>query len=194
MTTSGFDAGASPPIKLRIAQARRIRPRFPLAREVDNLPPLIPDPDWDVVMEIIGLEGLFRFVSLAVKGSEVKMLTNFTLRGTGVRAYLGPPAAALTSTLVLAQSVADDINDKLRRLQYAEGGGGDETGFDGEVHFLTLRSPAKVVRMALYFYQYPATAYEWDVPDGIDGPRWQAINTIYEIWRDLLTNPIGAQP
>lgn len=193
MSNPGFDDGASPPIRLRIAQALRVRTRFPLAAEVDHVPPLMLDPDWYVTMEIIGLEGFYRVVIIAVKGSEVKMLTNFALRARA-QAYLGPPGESLVPTNLLSPSIADNIRERLSRLQFASGGGGDEAGFDGDVYFLTILSRTKEVKTALYFYQYPATAYRWVVPDGIDEPRWQAIRTVYEIWREILTNPVGVSP
>jgi hypothetical protein len=89
---------------------------------------------------------------------------------------------------VVSQPLADKISALLSRLQFAEGAGGSPSATDGTVSFLKIRHGTDERSTQLYFYQYPATANYWVKPDGVDAPRWDAISTIYELWRDIVTN------
>ena len=189
MSDTSFDAGASAPIRLRIALALKVRTRLPMAAQVDHTPPLLPLPEWEIQLENVGLDGLYRALLIAVKGNEVKMLTNFTMRPTG-SPYLSAPGPSLILSDARSQPLAESIKARLANLQFVEGGGGRETASDGAVHFLTLHSGQVKRRTALYFDQYPATSNRWIVPIGIDEPRWQAIRTVYEIWREILSDPV----
>lgn len=194
MADSSFGAGATPPVLLRIEQALRVRTRIPMARQVDHAGSLIPNADWDVAMEHVGLHGVYRAVLIAVKGHEVKLLTNFILRTRGGHPYLDAPGVSLALSDAVSQPLADGIAARLSRLQFADGGGGPDDASDGAVHFLRIRHGQLERKTALYFYYYPATSNHWEVPSGIDEPRWKAINTVYEIWRDIVSNQASGSP
>jgi hypothetical protein len=194
MADSSFGAGATLPVLLRIEQALRVRARIPLAHQVDQAGPLLPDADWDVAMEHVGLHGVYRAVLIAVKGAEVKLLTNFVLRAGGGNPYLDAPGASLVLSDAVSQPLADAIAARLSRLQFADGGGGPDSASDGAVHFLKIRHGQPNGQTALYFYYYPATSNHWEIPGGIDEPRWRAINAVYEIWRDIVSHQAGGNP
>jgi hypothetical protein len=186
---SNFGSGGSTPIPLRITQALKVRTRIPLAAQVDHSHPLLPAAEWEITLESIGLDGLYRALVIAVKSAEVRMLTNFTLRPNGAMPYLSAPGSSLMLSEVVSPPLADKISALLSRLQFTDGAGGATSAADGTVTFLKIRHGTREVSTQLYFYQYPATANHWVKPDGIDAPRWDAINTVYEIWRDIATNP-----
>ena len=188
VSRSHVNSEGNTPIPLRITQALKVRTRIPMAAQVDHSHPLLPAADWEITLESIGLDGLYRALIIAVKGAEVKMLTNFTLRPNGAMPYLSAPGTMLVLSEAVSQPLADKIRALLSRLQFAEGAGGSTTASDGAVTFLRIRHGAQEVSTQLYFWQYPATANHWIRPEGIDAQRWDAINTIYEIWRDVATN------
>jgi hypothetical protein len=186
-------AAESTPIDIRIAQALRVRAHIPMAGQVDHSEPLLPDADWEIALEHVGLHGVYRALLIAVKGGEVKMLTNFILQ-PGEHPYLAAPGATLVVSDVVSRRLADAIGARLSRLQFSDGTGGPTNASDGSVHFLKLRHGDQRREIALYFYHYPATSNQWTRPDGSDGPRWDAVNAVYEIWRDLMTNPVVNSP
>ena len=188
------DSGGNAPIPLRIAQALKVRRRIPMAAQVDHSYPLLLAAEWEITLESIGLDGLYRALLIAVRGAEVKMLTNFTLRPDGAMPYLGAPGSRLVLSEAVSQPLADKISALLSRLQFAEGAGGSASATDGAVSFLKVRHGTQERSTQLYFYQYPATANYWVKPDGVDAPRWDAISTIYEIWRDIATNSAMRMP
>jgi hypothetical protein len=176
------------PLELTIARALRVRARIPMADQVDHSEPLLPDADWEVALEHVGLHGVYRALLIAVSGAEVKMLTNFVLQ-PGQQPYLANPGATLALSGAVSQPLADSISARLSQLQFSDGEGGPTDASDGSVHFLKLGHGQQQQRVALYFHHYPATSNQWTRPGGVDGPRWDAINAIYEIWRDIVTNP-----
>jgi hypothetical protein len=151
--------------------------------------PLLPDADWEVALEHVGLHGVYRAMLLAVKGAEVKMLTNFILQ-PGQTPYLANPGTTLVLSEAVSQPLSHAISARLSRLQFPDGTGGPTEAGDGAVHFLRLRHGDRRQEAALYFHHYPATSNRWTRPDGPDGPRWDAIDAVYEIWRDIVTNPV----
>jgi hypothetical protein len=181
------DSNLLPPER-QIAVALRVRTLVPMATAVDHSHPLLPDAEWEVTLESIGLVGMYRALVVAVRGDQVRMLTNFTLRPSGPP-YLSAPGATLAASQGQSQSLADDIRARLSQLQFSEGGGGSTTAADGAVTFLTIRHGSQERKTALYFYHFPASANHWRRPDGVDGERWDAINTVYEIWRDVVSSP-----
>lgn len=185
---SSFHTDGSTPIDVRVEQARTVRERIPMAGQVDHSEPLLPDADLDLTLEHVGLHGVYRALLIAVKGDTVRMLTNFVLK-PGRDPYLDDPGAALVLSEVVSQPLADGIKARLTRVQFADGNGGPTNASDGSVHFLRFRHADRRQRTALYFYHYAATANQWTRPDGIDGARWDAINTVYEIWRDIVSDP-----
>jgi hypothetical protein len=189
---SSFHTDGSTPIDIRVQQAHTIRERIPLAGEVDQSEPLLPDADLDLTLEHVGFQGAYRALLLAVKGDTVKMLTNFILKPGG-HPYLDDPGATLVLFEAVSQSLADGIKSRLTRIQFSDGNGGPSDASDGSVHFLKLRHGDRRQRLALYFYHYPATANQWTRPGGIDGPRWDVIDTVYEIWRDIVRDPLLRQ-
>jgi hypothetical protein len=182
-------AGGSLPIQLRIAQALKVRTRIPMAAEADAAQPLFPAAQWQVALENIGLDGMYRVLLIAVMDDEVKVLTNFRLRA-GEPPYLDRPGSALDASLTTSQHLADTIAARLARLQFTDGLGGLPDAHDGAVHFLTISSATETKTTALYFYQYPATSRRFNKPDGVDGPRWDAVHGIYELWREIVANPV----
>ena len=186
---------ASPVVQQRIDLARTVRRRIPMAAEADNAQPLIPDPTWEVVLENIGLDGLYRVMLIAVKDTDVRLLTNFTRR-PGSSLIIGAPGATLVAYHADSQRLADSITARLSAIQFDDGEGGVENAADGAVHFLTIRSvgqpPSRST--ALYFYHYPATSGHWHAPTGIDLPRWEAVRDTYELWRSIVTDPVVTTP
>ena len=160
-----------------------------MAAQVDHSHPLLSAAEWEITLESIGLDGLYRALVIAVEGANVRMLTNFTLRPAGAMPYLSAPGSILVLSEAVSQPLADKISALLSRLQFAEGAGGSTTASDGAVSFLKIRHGTQEVSTQLYFDQYPATANFWTRPDGIDATRWDAINAVYETWRDIATNP-----
>ena len=190
MSDDKSDADARLPIQLRIAQALKVRTRIPMAAQSDAAQPLIPAATWQVALENVGLDGLYRLLLIAVKDDEVRMLTNFRLRAA--TPYLDAPGTALIASQARSQHLAHVIAARLSRLQFTDGPGGQASAHDGAVHFLTISSAAETKKTALYFYQYPATSRHFNTPAGVDGPRWEAVDGIYKLWRDLL-NPVDRQ-
>jgi hypothetical protein len=186
---ASFHAAEITPLDIRIAQALRVRKRIPMASQVDHWPALLPDADWEVALEHVGLNGVYRALLIAVKGAEVKMLTNFVLR-PGEQPYLAPPGSTLVLSEAVSQPLADEISARLSRLQFSDGTGGPTEATDGSVHFLKLRHGKHRQQATLYFHHYPATSNRWTRPEGADGPRWDAIDAVYELWRDIVTNPV----
>src|SRR5574338_703154 len=111
---------------------------MPMAGQVDHAEPLLPDADWDVAFEHVGLHGVYRALLISVKGAQVKMLTNFVLRA-GEDPYLAAPGTTLVLSDFVSQPLADGISARLSRLQFATGPGGPTDASDGSVHFLKLR-------------------------------------------------------
>lgn len=185
---SFFQVEGDTPVDLAIAHALKVRRRIPMAGQVDHSEPLLPDAEVELALEGIGLQGVYRALLIAVKGDTVRMLTNFVLK-PGRNPYLDDPGAALVLFEATSQPLADGIKARLTRVQFADGNGGPPNASDGAVHFLKLRQGDRRQRLALYFYHYPATANQWTRPAGIDGPRWDAIDTVYEIWREIVSNP-----
>ncbi len=188
MTDFDKSPGGSPEILERIEHALKVRARIPLAAEADAAQPLLPAPTWEVTLENIGLDGLYRVLLIAVQDDQVKLLTNFTLR-PGVSPYLGAPATTLVAYTYASQQLADAIASRLSAIQFDNGPGGPPSARDGAVHFLKIRSLQQTTATALYFYQYPATSGHWQTPSGADSPRWDAIRGVYEIWREIVTHP-----
>jgi hypothetical protein len=164
-----------------------------MATEVDHSRPLLPDAEWEVTLESISLVGLYRALVIAVRGDEVRMLTNFTLRPNG-RPYMSTPGTRLASSQALSMPLAETIRDRLSQIRFSEGGGGSATAADGAVTFLSIRQGSQERKTALYYYHFPATANHWHRPDGVDGERWDAMNTVYEIWREVASNPAVNSP
>lgn len=177
-----------PVLRERIDRALWIRQRSEVAHEFDHLAPVVPPPTWQVDLEAIGLDGGFRVLRLMVLPDEVRLITNFTL-GSAAPPWLGVPGDSLVGYQIRTQSMVNRVTAVLQRMQFNDGTGGQREAHDGAAHFLRLQGPGRSGITALYYYTFPATSSLWYEPAGIDGPRWRAIRDVYELWKDIMTDP-----
>lgn len=143
-----------------------------------------------VRLESVGVAGGYRVILIGVEDDQVTLISNLVLNGNPARPYVGELGRLLEYRLSVSQDTTSAL-DRIARMPFAPGIGGDLHSSDGAVDFLWTNRDAEPRRTALYGNTYEALHGHWERPsDQDDWERWDAITETFALWRRLmLENP-----
>jgi hypothetical protein len=148
-----------------------------------------------VLLEAVGLQGLYGVMLMATGSTETILLTNLHLRRSTGSGFIGGETSL--SEFPLPSQFGERIAKLLPGAPFDRFAtnrvGGDPSVVDGMTQFLTVKTEGRpVIQMALYGFRYPGfdsgPLRPGDIEGApeIEGDIWDANAAVHELWREIM--------